>query len=171
MSNQIFATERLTLNAFTLEDTDFIIELVNSEGWLKNIGDKNIKNNADALAYLQTGPLQSYAKYGHGLSKVVLKESGTPIGMCGIVHRDLLEHPDIGFAFLPAYLSKGYAYEIAAATLLHAQTVWQMPTILAITLPTNQRSIRLLEKIGLTLQREISFPPSTETLLLYYKDS
>ncbi len=165
--DHILATERLTLQALTLEDTDFILELVNSEGWIKNIGDKKIKSTTDATFYLQEGPLRSYARYGYGLSKVVLKGTNTTIGMCGIVNRETLDHPDIGFAFLPEFMAKGYAVEIASATLRHALSVWQLATVLAITLPSNLRSIRLLEKIGLTLQQEIRFPPANETLLLY----
>ncbi len=167
---QILETDRLILQEFTVSDTDFILELVNSEGWIKNIGDKNLKTTSDASLYLQQGPLYSYAQFGYGLSKVVLKNTNTPIGMCGIVNRETLDHPDIGFAFLPAYMSQGYAYEIAAATLLHAHSAWQLHTVLAITLPSNLRSIRLLEKIGLTLQGKVSFPPANEILLQYRKD-
>ena len=46
-------TERLKLREYTLQDAPFIYKLMNSEGWLKNIGDRNIKSLEDAEAYMQ----------------------------------------------------------------------------------------------------------------------
>ena len=165
--NTILETERLRLREFTLNDTHFIIELLNSPGWIQYIGERNVKTEEQAIAYLQNGPLKSYAENGYGLSMVEIKEDATPVGMCGILNRDTLETPDIGFAFLPAYNGKGYGFEIASATLAHAQTAWGIPKISAITLPANRRSIQLLEKIGLQLVRRFSFPDKEEELLLY----
>ncbi|MGZ3838578.1 MAG: GNAT family N-acetyltransferase [Flavisolibacter sp.] len=163
----ILETERLGLRTFTLDDTAFIIELLNSPGWLQFIGDRNVKTREQAMAYLENGPMKSYIQNGFGLSLVERKEDGIPIGMCGIVKRDTLSHPDIGFAFLPEYNGKGYAMEMAEATLAYARDTLGLPTILAITLPENSRSIRLLEKIGLSCKGTFSYPNSQEALKLF----
>ncbi|WP_299824933.1 GNAT family N-acetyltransferase [uncultured Pontibacter sp.] len=163
----ILETARLRLREFTLSDTNFIIELVNSPGWLQFIGDKNIKTAEQATAYLENGPLESYRQNGFGLSLVERREDGEAIGMCGIIKRDSLENPDIGFAFLPGYYRNGYAYEIASATLDYAQNQLALHKIAPITLPTNLRSIKLLEKLGLSFVKTIILPGSKEKLLLY----
>jgi RimJ/RimL family protein N-acetyltransferase len=163
----ILETERLFLREFTLDDTAFIIELLNSPGWIKYIGDRNIKTEQQALAYLHNGPLKSYQQNGFGLSMVEKKEGHVPIGMCGIIKRETLNNPDIGFAFLPEYYGQGYALEIASATLNYAKQTLGLPVISAITLPGNSRSVRLLEKIGLQFSKTIVFPGSEEELLLY----
>lgn len=162
----ILQTERLTLRQFTLEDTAFIIELLNSPGWLEFIGDRNVKTKEQAENYLRNGPIKSYERNGFGLSMVETKD-GIPIGMCGIIKRDNLEHPDIGFAFLPEYASQGYGYEIASAVLTYAKNYLKLPTILAITLPNNTKSIKLLEKIGFMFVKSFRADPSDEELLLY----
>jgi RimJ/RimL family protein N-acetyltransferase len=163
----IVETERLILRQFTLDDSGFIIELLNSPGWLQFIGDRNVKTHADAEKYLTNGPMKSYALNGFGLSMVQRKEDGKPIGMCGIIRRDNLEWPDIGFAFLPGYCGKGYAYEMAKATLLDANTRLGIPKICAITLKENVRSIRLLEKLGLQFVKTFRFQNTEEDLQLY----
>jgi RimJ/RimL family protein N-acetyltransferase len=163
----ILETQRLTLQEFTLEDTAFIIELLNSPGWLRFIGDRNVKTEQQAADYLRNGPLKSYQQNGYGLSMVETKEGKKSIGMCGIIKRDNLENPDIGFAFLPEFTGKGYGYEIASATLNYARNQLHIPTVWAITLPDNMHSIRLLEKIGLTVSHTFSFPDSEEKLLLF----
>jgi len=163
----ILETERLRLRKFSLDDTAFIVELLNSPGWLEFIGDRNVRTPGQARVYLENGPLKSYLVYGHGLSMVEKKDDGTPVGMCGILHRDTLEWPDIGFAFLPAHQAQGYAFEIAQATVDHARNALGLPQIAAITVPGNARSIRLLEKLGLRYIQSFSFPGSQEVLLLY----
>jgi len=165
--NYILETEQLKLREFTLTDTDFIVALVNSPGWLQYIGDRNIKTEEQARTYLENGPLKSYRDNGYGLWLVEKKDDKTPVGMCGIINRDTLDNPDIGFAFLPEYCGQGYAFEVASATMAYAKNELKLPTIAAITVPENQRSINLLEKIGLTYQKHFSMPNSTEELLLY----
>ena len=87
--------------------------------------------------------------------------------MCGIINRANLEGQDIGFAFLPDYLGKGYGFEIASATLKYAMTELKLPRVLAITLPTNVPSIKLIEKIGLEFKKTFTFPEENEELMLF----
>ena len=164
--SHILQTERLALRQFTLGDTAFIINLLNSPGWLQYIGDRNVKTKEQAVNYLKNGPIKSYEQNGFGLALVETKD-GIPIGMCGIIKRDNLEQPDIGFALLPEYTSQGYCYEIAAAVLMHAKNDLKLPTVLAITLPNNSKSIKLLEKIGFTFVKSFHTDLSKEELLLY----
>lgn len=165
--NYILETERLKLREFTTDDTTFIIELLNSPGWLEFIGEKNVKTQEQAANYLQNGPLKSYRQNGFGLSLVEKKDDKKAIGMCGIIKRDNLENPDIGFAFLPAFNGQGYAFEIAHATFTYAKEELNIPEVSAITLAANTKSIRLLEKIGFRFVKKFSFPDSEEELLLY----
>ncbi len=117
--------------------------------------------------YLQKGPLKSYKKNGFGLSLVELKNDGSPIGMCGILKRDNLENPDIGFAFLPEFTGKGFAFEIATATMTFAKDSLKLPLIFAITVPKNKTSIKLLDKLGLKFIKTFNFPDDIEELMLF----
>jgi ribosomal-protein-alanine N-acetyltransferase len=164
----IVETARLIIREFTATDAPFIVRLVNSEGWLKYIGDRKIRTEADALIYLQSGPLQSYAQNGFGLWMVEVKDSHEAAGMCGLIRRSYLPSPDLGFAFLPEYTGKGYALESARGTLSFAQEKG-IDKLCAITMPDNKNSIRLLEKAGFVFQKEITLPPDNETLQLYVK--
>jgi len=163
---KILETERLVLRQFELTDARFIVELVNTPGWLEFIGDRNIRTEVAAINYLENGPMKSYRENGFGLSMVELKDE-TPIGMCGILRRDTLENPDIGFSFLPEFMGKGYAFEIANATINYAKDHLNLKTILAITVPNNKRSRQLLEKIGLKFTKTIYTPIDNEELMLF----
>lgn len=141
-------TDRLEITEFSVYDTNFIIELLNSPGWLRYIGDRGVHDTDSAVAYLMNGPMKSYNERGYGLWLVKLRDTNEPIGMCGLIQRDYLPRVDIGFAQLPQYDGMGYAYEAASAVLKHAVQQLHMHTVLAIVTPDNQHSLRLLHKLG-----------------------
>lgn len=143
-------SERVTVRQFTLDDAEFVIELLNDDSFIRYIADKKVRTIVDAENYLKSGPLASYEKIGFGLSLVMLTESETPIGMCGLLKRDELEFPDLGYAFLPQYCGKGYALEAAKAVLKEGMKRHSLSRVLAVTLPHNQHSNRLLQQAGFT---------------------
>lgn len=162
----IVHTPRLSLRELTVEDAAFIVRLVNDPAWLQFIGDKGVRTIENAVQYILNGPVKSYAVNGFGLWMVELKEGNTPIGMCGLINRPTLEGIDIGFAYLPQYVGRGYAYEAAAATLEYAKHTLSLERILAITNPYNTRSIKLLEKLGLQAEKQYTLPGQTTPVLL-----
>ncbi|TMI81104.1 MAG: GNAT family N-acetyltransferase [Bacteroidetes bacterium] len=163
----ILVTERLILRRFTLSDTAFIIELLNTEGWIKYIGEKNVRTTDQARAYLENGPLKSYRNNGFGLALVELKANHVPIGMCGLISRDYLDHLDVGFAFLPNHTGHGYAFEIVTKTIEHVFSELEQEQIFAITLPQNYSSIKLLAKVGFGYNKNFITPDTNEELCLY----
>lgn len=163
----ITITERLLVRELSVADAAFILELVNSSSWLKYIGDRGVKNLDDAKSYLKNGPLKSYDNNGFGLYWVGLRDSNTPIGLCGLIKRVDFDYPDIGFAFLPEYEGKGFGFESASAILDYCKTEFHLKRILGITLEANTASVRLLEKLGLTFEKKFIYDSTKEELLLY----
>ncbi len=163
-------TDRLILRELTLEDAAFILELVNDPAWLRFIGDKGVRTIIDAQAYILAGPMAMYRRLGFGLWLVELKPDNLPIGICGLIKRDTLDHVDIGFAFLPAYRGRGYAGEAAAACLAYGHGTLGLDRIVATTALGNDASGRLLERIGLRFERVIRLEPDSPDLKLYGRD-
>ena len=141
-------TERLLLRSFTIDDAEFILTLLNEPSFLRYIGDKKVRNLDDARQYILNGPVASYERHGFGLCLVELRKSHTPIGMCGLLKRDELPDPDIGFALLPDFWSKGFAFEASTAVLDDARERLKLERILAITSVDNHASIDLLQRLG-----------------------
>ncbi len=160
-------TPRLFLREFTPEDSSFLLELLNSPGWLQYIGDRNVHTTEEASKYLTGRLIPSYSQYGFGFYLVTRKEDEAKIGMCGLVKRASLEDVDIGYAFLPDYTGKGYALEATKAILNYGQRDLKMERIVAITNIDNERSIRLLEKIGMKCEKKMILPGETVELFLY----
>jgi len=162
----IAETPRLSIREFTPGDATFIFQLLNTPSWLQYIGDRKIKTLKDALKYLENGPIRSYKDFGFGLYLVSLKEEEIPIGMCGLIKRELLDDVDMGFAFLPAYEGKGFGFESSTAVMNYAKYL-SLKRLVAITLPVNEKSINLLVRLGMKYEKMVQFPNDEKELMLF----
>ena len=166
----VLSTARLVLARFVPDDAAFVLRLVNDTDWIRFIGDRGVRTEDDARAYLERGPIAMYARHGFGLWRVARREDGVPIGMCGLIKRDTLPDVDVGFAFLPEYRGSGYAAEAAAATMALASERYGLRRVVAIASPDNARSLRLLEKLGMTSEGTTPGSDPDDPTLLYACD-
>ncbi|RZN83679.1 MAG: N-acetyltransferase [Winogradskyella sp.] len=167
---KVAETKRLILSKITVEDALFILELMNTPGWLKFIGDRNIKTVTEAEDYIKNNQLKCYEKYDFGYYKMQLKSDNLkPIGTAGLLKRDTLEHVDIGFSILPEFHNQGYGFEVSSKLLFMAKNTFNIKTISAITLPINKVSIKLIEKLGFSYKKTINPFEKNENLLLFEK--
>ena len=160
-------TGRLSIRRLTLDDAEFILDLLNQPSFLRYIGDKGVRTLDDARAYLLNGPIASYDRFGFGLYRVGLRADGSAMGICGLLKRDALDDVDIGFAFLPPFWSQGYAFEAAGAVLAHARGALGLRRIVAIVSPDNAGSIRLLERLGLRFERMFRLTDDSPEIKLF----
>lgn len=162
---KILETERLILRELEQTDAAFILDLLNQPSFIKYIGDRNVRDLAQAREFIENRYRQSYRDHGFGLYAVELKENKTVIGICGFVKRDSLPDADIGFAFLPQFERKGYAFEAARAVMKYGREKLGLKRVLAITTQDNESSGRLLGKLGFRLEGLIE--QGDETLRLF----
>jgi len=166
----IVKTSRLIISKVTHKDAPFFLVLMNSPNWIKYIGDRNVKTVKEAESYLKKGILKSYAALGYGFYKVALKSNpSVAIGICGLIKREELEIPDLGFAMLPQYEGKGYGYESSVAVLVEAKNKYDITKVGAITLELNVNSIKLLEKLGFSFEKKIKPFDDDKELLFFVK--
>jgi len=167
----IAETNRLLLSKITVDDAPFILELMNTPGWIKYIGDRNIKTVEQAATYIKNNQLKVYETLGYGYYKMQVKaENLKTIGTTGLLKRNELDHVDIGFSMLPEYHGKGYGFEAANEIMKLAKNTFKLKTVSAITLPINKPSIHLLEKLGLSYQKTVKPFEDDKELLLFVKD-
>lgn len=160
-------TDRLIIRQMALTDVDFIIRIFNDKTFIKYVSDKNIRTQDEAEDYLLKGPIKSYKTYGFGLNLIVNKSEGVPIGICGLLKREELEYPDLGYAQLPEFFGKGYISEAAEAVLNKEMDRHSLHTVLAIALQDNLKSHKVLEKLGFSLKGLIEYNGSDNNLYEY----
>lgn len=138
-------TERLQIRPIKINDAEFITELVNSPGWLKFIGDRNIATKIDAEKYIQK--ILDNPNFYYSVFEI--KSSLKAIGIVTFLNREGQNFPDIGFALLPDYEKNGYALEASKKYMVEVIESKIYENIIAITNSDNQKSINLLLKLGL----------------------
>ena len=160
-------TSRLKLRWLELTDADFIYQLVNDPQWLRFIGDKQVADLDGARRYIEDGPRAMYRRFGFGLNRVALKDCDTAVGICGLLQRESLPQPDLGFALLPGFRGQGYAREAADAILQHAYLILRQTRVAAIVNPDNHSSINLLNRLDFCIEKQIQIEPNSEFIDLY----
>ena len=163
----ILETERLIISELSIEDAPFFYDLVNDPAWIQFIGNKDVNTISDAENYLSTKIIPSYKKNGFGFYLVSDKKQNLPIGISGLVDRDGLENVDVGYAFLPNFRGKGYAFEATKAILNFAKNTLHLDPIVAITNLDNAKSCQLLERLGLKFDKIIQLEDDPGKCRLY----
>ena len=163
----IVKTDRLSLRKIDTDDAAFMLRLLNDPEFIQYVGDKKARDLGSAKTYILEGPVASYQNFGFGLYLVELNDDRAPIGICGILKRDFLDHADLGFALMPGYRGCGYAFEAAQATIELARSDLKLSRIVAFTAMNNTRSIKLLERLGMSFDRMVDLPPDGKKVNLY----
>jgi len=84
-----------------------------------------------------------------------------------LIKRESFTDVDVGFALLPSYWSRGYAFEAASAVIAYGRDALRISRIVAIVSPDNSSSIRVLEKLGLRFERMIRLFEDKSELKLF----
>lgn len=143
------ATERLVFRALSLDDTDWWMEYLNDAEAIRfmpfTVGSRN-----DCVTMIQRS-LDRYAKDGSGLHAICLKESGLPIGQCGLLTQvvDGADELEIGYHFLPRHWGRGYATEAAIACKRFARERRLAASVISLIDAGNLRSQAVAKRNGM----------------------
>lgn len=166
----VIETERLNLREISAADAGFILEVLNDPGFKRFVGDRGVRTVEEAARYIDERLAEGYRQNGFGLWLVEAKAEGAPAGICGLLTRKELNVVEVGYAFLPPFRGKGYAFEAASASLAHAREVLGLPRLHAIVNPDNAVSIRLLEKLGMRFERAVRLTGEESDVHLFSTD-
>nr|WP_295077238.1 GNAT family N-acetyltransferase [uncultured Roseateles sp.] len=153
---RVLTSERLRLRWFERSDAPYVLEQLLEPSWIKNIRDPGVHDLAAAQSWMEEKLFAGYWASGLGLWAVERASDGQVLGMCGLLQRDYLPAPDIGYAFLPRFWGQGYAREAAAACLAYAQEVLGQRRLFASTALDNAPSQKVLQSIGFRHQEDVA---------------
>jgi [ribosomal protein S5]-alanine N-acetyltransferase len=156
-----FTTSRWHVRPLRPDDSSFMLKLLNTPGWKNFIGNSNIHHIGDALFYIQK--ILKHPDYYCYVIETLSNDE--PAGILTLLKRGTDAPFDFGFALLPLYEGKGYAYESSVEFLQQLKTFNIQNRIIARTLPQNVRSIALLERLGFKYLEEQK--SDSEILLIF----
>lgn len=143
--------DELVIRKMTISDSAFILELVNSEGWLTNIGDRKVHSIEQAAEFIQKVLSDSSKDY----YTVVLKQGDTPIGIVSLIQREAYPCPDLGVALLPSFGSRSLAFAACQLILDHLKSSTDLKEIIAVSIDTNKSAHQLLNRLQFVLKNEL----------------
>lgn len=143
---QLIQTNRLQLRPISINDARFMLKLINCPSFIRFIGDRQIRTLDACVTYLEDMLANPNITYW----VIELNQTKTPVGVVTWVKRDFLPAPDMGYALLPEFEGKGYAFEASKAWLAY-QKEGNIP-VLAICQADNSASIKLLKKLAFELE-------------------
>lgn len=148
-------------------DAEFMLELLNDPGFIQFVGDRGVRTVEAAARYIEERFAEGYRQHGFGLWLVEAKDGGIPLGICGLLKRKELDGVEVGYALLPAFRGKGYAFEAAAASQRHAREALGLTRLYAVVDPGNDVSIRVLEKLGMKFERPVRLAGEESDISLF----
>lgn len=167
----VIETERLNLREMSDADAPFMLELLNDPDFILFIADRGVRTLEGAARYIEERFVANYRQHGFGLWLVETKEGREAAGMCGLLKRGApVPGVEVGYAFLPKFRGRGYAYEAAAAAKRHAREALGLPRLYAIVNPDNDASIRVLEKLGLRFEHPVRLEGEASDISLFSAD-
>lgn len=140
-------TERLRLRPATLDDLD-AWHAISRDAEAAWYGEPQ-SSLEDSRTSLEKR-IDHQDRHGFSLWAVELKDTGAVVGVAGLVHLQDGPEIEVGYRFLRNFWGSGYATEAARAALAFGFDELGLERIVAVTLPDNRASRRVMEKCGLT---------------------
>jgi ribosomal-protein-alanine N-acetyltransferase len=154
---ELIISDNIHLRALSQNDAQFMYELMNTADWIEFIGSRNIIDTNAASEYIRKVENSDDINFWVILPMLESK----PVGVVTIIKKEYLDFPDIGFALLPAFYQRGFAFNAAKILLSNYFTNSNFIKILATSLKHNLRSIGLLTKLGFKYEKEIIYEGET----------
>jgi len=154
-SNLFIETERLLIRPFKMEDIEpsYIMNLDAEVS--KHTGDGGVVSKEEIERRIVENVFGDYEKHGFGRLAVELKGENKFIGFTGLKYLEDMDEVDLGYRFMKEYWGKGIATESAKACVNLGFNKLGLKRLIAMVLPENIGSIRVLEKLNFEFEKEI----------------
>jgi RimJ/RimL family protein N-acetyltransferase len=163
-------TASLTGRRLVPSDLDFVHALWNDERMSPTLGGgRSIEEHRERVERWD----RHWRDHGFGVTLFHERTTGRRIGWGGLQYSaiGIGERLTFGYAIAPDAWGRGYATEIARASVAHAFDVLGFDELHASVLSTNGASRRVLEKAGLAVQTEVDHGDHVEVIYVIRRAS
>lgn len=148
-------TDRLIIRPFTIDDLDAAYAMNLDPEVSQYTGDGGIVSREEMERRIVEDVLGDYAKYGYGRLAVELKSEKKFIGFTGLKYLADMDEVDLGYRFMKRYWGMGIATESGKASMDLGFNKLGLDRIIAMVLPENVGSIKVLEKLHFNYEKDV----------------
>ena len=148
-------TDRIIFRQLTSLDTSDLLDFFSDDESMRYMP---FKRDMDGVHEWLSLVKESFRLHGYGPWALVQKLSGQFLGYCGLyLQKDVngRDEVELLYGILRQHWSKGYASEAAIAVANFAMSQLQIDRLVSLIEPENTHSIRIAEKVGMKLERQI----------------
>jgi RimJ/RimL family protein N-acetyltransferase len=144
-------TERLVLRRFVPDDLDELVRLRADPEVMRYIGEQSREKVEQRLQYY----ISHYDPHGFGMWAVIHKGTDRMIGWCGLIFLDETPEVEVGYGVARDYWGQGLMTEAARASLRYGFERAGLERIVAVAMPENTASRRIMEKLGMRYEKNV----------------
>lgn len=149
-------TARFVLRQFTAGDLDELAAMRADADVMRYIGTGAAQDRGQARAWLEKNESR-WEQYNLGMWAVMLKEKGALLGWCGLAMLDDTDEVEVGYGLARAHWGRGLATEGARASLRYGFEILGLRRIVAVAIPENSASRRVMEKLGMRHEKNARY--------------
>jgi ribosomal-protein-alanine N-acetyltransferase len=148
----ILETERLLHRRVEPADLARLIEMRKDPEVNRYLGGTRLQN-PEAIAKRLEFYLDCHEKHGYGMSLLIWKATGEEIGWSGLQPLEETGETEVGYGMVREFWGRGIGYETAMGWLDYGFNKLGLERIVAIALPENTGSWRIMEKCGMRYEK------------------
>ena len=162
----LFQTTRLRVRLMEARDLEALLEVYGDREAMRWVDDGEPLSRAQALRWIEV-TARNIANRGYGMSPVELRDGGTVIGFCGLVHPGGQDEAELKYAYRREVWGNGIASEVARGMCGYGERVHGLREVIATVAPANIASQRVLANAGFALREERSREGGARTLVFH----
>jgi len=149
-------TTRLILRPFAYDDLDALAEINRDPQVIRFIGDGKPQSSEKSATRLNEY-LEHERRHAFGFWAAVEKTTREMVGFCGLQFLENSGEVEVGYRLARRVWGMGLATESATASLQYGFTELELDRIVAVIHPENIASQRVVEKLGLSYEKDARF--------------
>jgi RimJ/RimL family protein N-acetyltransferase len=153
----VLETARLRLRPIALTDEEDLFNLFNDPEVYRWIGGPRPR---DACVAAVQAAVQHWEEKGHGIWVLAERATGRFVGRCGLRWLDDIAETELLYTLNREFWRRGLATEASVAALDFAFGPVGLRRVVALALPENRASRRVMEKVGMRLEKTAAFRDS-----------
>ena len=154
MNTPIIETERLLMRGFLKQDIDPIATILSDPFVMHYMpGGKPLQRQR--VVTVLNNMINHWDIHGFGRWAVICMADNKFIGQCGLEYLSEINEIEVLYLLDRSYWNKGYATEAANASLSYGFEKKNLIRIIALAVPDNVASIRVMEKLGMVYEKTI----------------
>lgn len=144
-------TERLLLRPLTIADVDEVVAMHATPEVMQSM--HGSFKRPRAIERLERNE-REWQERGHGQVAIVERATGRFVGRSGLKYWPQFDEVEVGWVLHPAFWGHGFATEAGRACIDWGLGSLHVPYLTAMIEPTNTRSLRVAERLGMRPLRD-----------------